>query len=138
MSDPGGRLAEDRRFFYNTDEEAGEPSCSRRHPPRLPGELGRRRAREHLCREAPELAASQIGLARADLQHRLSEASRTLARPWSGGTPRPRTDVGRLRAADELRGASVTEAADKERELYRRDGVIRHALAVLDETGSGQ
>ena len=81
MPEPGGRLAEDRRFFYTTAEEAGQTEllagAIRR---KLPGELGRRSAREHLRREAPGLVESQIGRARADLQYRLSEASRALAR----------------------------------------------------------
>lgn len=56
VPDPGGRLAEDRRFFYTTDEEAGQTEqlagVIRRT---LPGELGRRSAREHLRRELPGL-----------------------------------------------------------------------------------
>jgi GTP-binding protein EngB required for normal cell division len=140
VPDPGGRLAEDRRFFYTTHEEAGQTEllagAIRR---RLPGELGRRRAREHLRREAPELVRSQVGRARGDLQYRLSEASRALARSverrYAEATDRMRAA---LRAADDLRGASAAEAAGKERELSRREAAVRHALAVLDETSSGQ
>ena len=65
VPEPGGRLAEDRRFFYTTADEPGQTEllagAIRR---KLPGELGRRRAREHLLREAPDLVASQIGRAR--------------------------------------------------------------------------
>jgi hypothetical protein len=140
MPDPGARLAEDRRFFYTTDEEAGQTEllagAVRR---RLPGDLGRRWAREHLRREAPGLAASQIGRARADLQYRLSEASRALARSverrYAEATGRMEAA---LQAAAELRGASAAEAAKKECELSRREAAIRHALAALGETGSGQ
>ena len=140
VPDPGARLAEDRRFFYTTDEEAGQTEllagAIRR---RLPGELGRRRAREHLSREAPGLVASQIGRARADLQYRLSEASRALARSmerrYAEATGRMEAA---LRAADELRGASAGEAEGKERELSRREAAIRHVLAVLDGAGGRQ
>ena len=135
VTEPGGRLAENRRFFYTTADEPGQTEllagAIRR---RLPGELGRRRAREHLLREAPDLVASQIGRARADLQYRLSEATRALA-----GTVERRCAeaTGRMRAAlcaaAELRGASVADAAEKERDLSEREVAIRHVLALLNE-----
>ncbi len=139
VPDPGGRLAEDRRFFYTTDEEPGQTEllagAIRR---RLPGELGRRRAREHLRREAPGLVERQIGRARGDLQYRLSEASRALARSverrYAEATDRMEAA---LRAADELRSATAADAAGKERELSQREAAVRRALAVLNETGSG-
>jgi hypothetical protein len=62
VPEPGGRLAEDRRFFYSTTEDVGQTEllagAIRR---KLPGELGRRSAREHLRREVPGLVESQIG-----------------------------------------------------------------------------
>jgi hypothetical protein len=135
VTEPGGRLAENRRFFYTTADEPGQTEllagAIRR---KLPGEFGRRRAREHLLREAPGLVASQIGRARADLQYRLSEATRTLA-----GTVERRCAeaTGRMRAAlcaaAELRGASVADAAEKERDLSEREVAIRHVLALLNE-----
>jgi hypothetical protein len=134
VTEPDGRLAENR-FFYTTADEPGQTEllagAIRR---KLPGELGRRRAREHLLREAPDLVASQIGRARGDLQYRLSEATRALA-----GTVERRCAeaTGRLRAAlcaaGELRGASVADAAEKERDLSEREMAIRHALALLNE-----
>ncbi|MGH3207084.1 MAG: hypothetical protein ACRDNO_04930, partial [Trebonia sp.] len=76
---------------------------------------------------------------RGDLQYRLSEASRALARSverrYAEATDRMRAALG---AADDLRGASAAEAAGKERELSRREAAVRHALAVLGETSSGQ
>ncbi|MFY9671540.1 MAG: dynamin family protein [Trebonia sp.] len=135
VTEPGGRLAENRRFFYTTADEPGQTEllagAIRR---RLSGELGRRRAREHLLREAPDLVASQIGRARADLQYRLAEAARALA-----GTVERRCAeaTGRMRAAlcaaAELRGASVADAAEKERDLSEREVAIRHVLALLNE-----
>jgi GTP-binding protein EngB required for normal cell division len=138
MPEPGGRLAEDRRFFYTTADEPGQTEllagAIRR---KLPGELGRRRAREYLLREAPDLVASQIGRARGDLQYRLSEATRTLARSverhYAEATDRLRAA---LRDAEELRGTSVADAAEKERDLSEREAATRHALALLDEAGS--
>jgi GTP-binding protein EngB required for normal cell division len=137
VPDPGGRLAEDRRFFYTTAEEAGQTEllagAIRR---KLPGELGRRSAREHLRREALGLVGSQIGRARADLQYRLSEASRALARSmerrYAEATDRMQAA---LLAAGELRNASAAEVADKERELSQRAAAIRQALALLSDIG---
>ena len=135
VPEPGGRLAENRRFFYTTADEPGQTEllagAIRR---KLPGELGRRRAREHLLRAAPDLVASQIGRARGDLQYRLSEATRALASSvelrYTEATARMRTA---MRAAEKLRGASVAEAEEKERDLSGREVAIRHALALLNE-----
>jgi GTP-binding protein EngB required for normal cell division len=135
VPDPGGRLAEDRRFFYTTSEEPGQTEllagAIRRS---LPGELGRRSAREHLRREAPGLVASQIGRARGDLQYRLSEASRTLASSvehrYAGATGRMRAA---LQAAGELHAAEAAEAAETDRRLSERESALRHALARLSE-----
>jgi hypothetical protein len=134
VPEPGGRLAEDRRFFYTTAEEAGQTEllagAIRR---RLPGELGRRSAREHLRREVPGLAASQTGRARADLQYRLSEATRALARSverrYAEATGRMQAA---LAAAGELRTASAAEAEGRERELSGQAAAVRSALALLD------
>jgi GTP-binding protein EngB required for normal cell division len=135
VPEPGGRLAENRRFFYTTADEPGQTEllagAIRR---KLPGELGRRRAREHLLRAAPGLVASQIGRARGDLQYRLSEATRMLASSvelrYAEATARMRTA---MRAAKQLRGASVAEAEEKERDLSGREVAIRHILALLNE-----
>jgi GTP-binding protein EngB required for normal cell division len=135
VPDPAGRLAEDRQFFYTTAEEAGQTEllagAIRR---KLPGERGRRSAREHLRREATGLVESQIGRARADLQYRLSEASRALARSmerrYAEATGRMQAA---LRAAGELRNASAAGVADKERELSQRAAAVRRALALIGE-----
>jgi Dynamin family len=138
VPEPGGRLAENHRFFYATADTPGQTEllagAIRR---KLPGELGRRRAREHLLREVRDLVASQIGRARGDLQYRLSEARRALAssveRRYAEATGRMRTA---MRAAEELRGASVADAAEKERDLSERELATRRALALLDEAGN--
>jgi hypothetical protein len=135
VPEPGGRLAEDRRFFYTTAEDAGQTEllagAVRR---RLPGELGRRAAREHLRREAPGLVESQIGRARGDLQYRLAEATRALARVveqrYADGTGRMQAA---LRAAAGLREASDAEAARMESDLTAREAAVRQVLARLDD-----
>ena len=140
VPDPDGRLAEDRRFFYTTGDEAGQTEllagAIRR---KLPGELGRRSAREHVRREAPGLVEGQIGRARGDLQYRLSEASRALARSmerrYAEATGRMQAA---LQAAGELRDASAVDAADKERELSEREAALRQVLISLDEAGTGE
>jgi hypothetical protein len=75
---------------------------------------------------------SQIGRARADLQYRLLEASRALARSmeqrYAEATSRMQAA---LKAAEELRSASAAEAADTERELSDRAAAVRHALSLL-------
>ncbi len=131
----GGRLAEDRRFFYTTAEDAGQTEllagAVRR---RLPGELGRRAAREYLRREAPDLVAGQVGRARGDLQYRLAEATRALARVveqrYADGTGRMQAA---LCAAAGLREASEAEAARMESGLAARETALRHVLARLDD-----
>ena len=55
VPEPGGRLAESRSFFYNTAEDVGQTELLAGAVRRwLPGEFGRRTARDHLRREAPE------------------------------------------------------------------------------------
>jgi len=140
VPEPGGRLAEDRRFFYTIAEDVGQTEllagAVRR---RLPGDLGRRAAREHLRREAPGLAERQIGRARGDLQYRLAEATRALVRVveqrYADGTGRMQAA---LRAAAEMRAASDAEAARREAELDDREAALRQVLTSLDEAQSGQ
>jgi hypothetical protein len=135
VPEPGGRLAEDRRFFYTTAEETGQTELLagiiRR---KLPGELGRRRAREHLRREAPDLVETQIGRARGDLQYRLAEAGRALARTverrYGDATGRMESA---LRAAEGMRNSSAAVAEERERELSERAVATEHVLTLLEE-----
>jgi hypothetical protein len=135
---PDGRLAENRRFFYTTGEDTGQTELLAGAVRRwLPGEFGRRTVREHLRREAPDLAARQVGRARGDLQYRLAEATRALVRVveqrYADGTDRIRSA---LAAAADLRAASAAEAAQKEGELSAREAALRQALALLDQAAS--
>ena len=135
VPEPEGRLAESRRFFYTTGEDIGQTEllagAVRR---RLPGEFGRRTARDHLRREVPDLVGMQVGRARGDLQYRLAEATRALARVveqrYTDGTSRIRSA---LAAAAELRDASAAEAAARERELAGREAAVRHVTDLLDQ-----
>jgi small GTP-binding protein len=134
MPEPGGRLTQDRSFFFSTMEDIGQTElltgAIRRS---LPGELGRRRARNHVRRAAADLVTSQIGRARADLQYRLAEATRKLARVveqrYADGTERMESA---LRAAAELRQASHDEATHKLNDLDEREAELRRALTLLD------
>lgn len=135
LPEPDGRLTQDRTFFFSAGEDVGQTGlltgAIRRS---LPGELGRRRARDHVRRAAADLVASQIGRARADLQYRLAEATRKLARVveqrCADGTERIESA---LRAAAELRQASNDEVARKLNELDEREAELRRALTLLDD-----
>jgi hypothetical protein len=135
VPEPEGRLAESRRFFFAAGEDVGQTEllagAVRR---RLPGEFGRRTAREHLRREVPGLMERQIGRARGDLQYRLGEATRALVRVvrqrYADGTDRIWSA---LAAADGLREASATEVAAKERELAQREAALGHVTGLLDQ-----
>ena len=135
VPEPEGRLAESRRFFYTAGQDAGQTEllagAVRR---RLPGELGRRTARDHLRREAPGLVDNQVGRARGDLQYRLAEATRALARVveqrYADGTDRIRSA---LQAAAELRAASAAQAEEKRGELVKQEVALRRVIALLDQ-----
>jgi GTP-binding protein EngB required for normal cell division len=138
VPEPGGRLAEGRRFFFTTGGDAGQTELLAGAIRRaLPGELGRRRAREHLRREVPELVTSQVGRARADLQYRLSEATRALARAverrYTDATEQMRSA---LRAAAELRESSACDAARIQAQLAERETALRRAMDLLDRAAA--
>ncbi len=138
VPEPEGRLAESRRFFYTAGDDIGQTEllagAVRR---RLPGEFGRRTARDHLRREVPDLVGMQVGRARGDLQYRLAEAMRALARVveqrYADGTSRIRSA---LAAAAELRDASAAEAAAREGELAEREAAVRHVMSLLDQAAA--
>jgi small GTP-binding protein len=127
------RLAPDLSFFYNLAEDAGQTEllagAVRR---RLPGELGRRLARDYLLREARNLADSQTGRARADLQYRLEEATRrlidTVGQRYAESTAHLSAA---LDTAAALRAETAAEAARRENELAEREAVLEAVLAEL-------
>ncbi len=75
----------------------------------------------------------QIGRARGDLQYRLAEATRALARVveqrYADGTSRISSA---LQAAAELGEASAAEAAEKENELAGRETAVHHVMGLLN------
>ena len=133
---PGGaeRLAPDLRFFYLVAENAGQTEllagAIRRH---LPGEAGRRRARAYLRREVAELVPRLIGRARADLQYRLAEATRQLARAtaarYAEGTGRLENALQRATASWET---TAGQTAEQDRELAARQQALDRIGALLD------
>jgi hypothetical protein len=135
VPEPGGRLTGDRRFFPGAAKDTGQADllagAVRR---RLPGEIGRRRVREHLRSEVRGVVASQVDMARAHLQGRMAEATRTLAevaeRRYAEGTERMQAA---LRAAAGLRESSSAEAGRKEQELAEREVALRAVLGLLDQ-----
>ena len=138
VPEPEGRLAESRRFFYTADVGVGQTDLLAGAVRRaLPGELGRRRARDYLRRDAPGLVETQIGRARGDLQYRLAEATRTLARAVE---QRYGDGIGRiqsaLQAAAELREASAAQAEQMEGELADREAALRRVMGLLGSAAS--
>lgn len=131
---PADRLAPDLRFFYVVADQAGQTEllagAIRRH---LPGEAGRRRAREYLRREAADLVPQQIGRARADLQYRLAEATRQLIRETEA---RYADSTGRLesalRLAADMRNATAGEAAQQDQLIARRQQELGAVLSLLE------
>jgi hypothetical protein len=137
---PQERLAPDRRFFYSVAESVDQAEllagAIRR---RLPGELGRRLARDHVLGEVRDQAVRQIGRARSDLQYRLAEATRQLVlavgRRYSGGTDRL---ARALRTAAALREQTAGQAEGRLAELGARERALRGVLARLEHLDLGR
>jgi small GTP-binding protein len=132
---PGDRLAADLSFFYMLDEHVDQAELLagvfRR---RLPGEYGRRVARQRVRGQISDLLGSQIGRARGDLQYRLAEATRRLLasmrRRYACTTERL---VSALDRAAEIRAAASEEGAQQLAELASRDRALRSVLSQLPE-----
>jgi small GTP-binding protein len=133
LPSPGDRLASGERFFYALDEQVDQAEllagAVRR---RLPGEYGRRLARDRLLGQVAELAGSQIGRARGDLQYRLAEATRRLIadlrRRYAGSTDRLAAALDR---AGLIRAAAGQHAEDQLAELAAREHALRALLGQL-------
>jgi small GTP-binding protein len=136
VPDAGGLIAPDRGFFYSVAENVDQAEllagAVRR---KLPGQLGRRLARDYLLGQIAELADRQIGRARADLQSRLARATRQLARAiarrYSASTDRL---ASALETAAALREQTAGQSQTRLRELTRREQALRQVLARLDAT----
>jgi small GTP-binding protein len=135
---PGDRLAPDLGFFYNLGEQVDQvellAGAVRR---RLPGEYGRRLARQRLVAEVPDLVASQVGRARGDLQYRLAEAGRGLLadvrRRYADSTARL---TAALERADRIRSLAGEQGERQLAELAVREQALRRILGELPAAGS--
>lgn len=132
LPSPGQRLAPDVRFFYSLDEHVDQAEllagAVRR---RLPGEYGRRLARQRLLGDVADLVGSQIGRARANLQYRLAEATRQLLadlrRRYAGSTERLSAALDR---AAVIRADASQQSERELAELTARESAL---LAVLSQ-----
>ena len=131
---PGDRLVSSARFRYSLDERVDQAEllagAVRR---RVPGEYGRRLARQRLLGQVAELVGSQIGRARGELQYRLAEATRQLI---SDVRSRYTGSTGRLAAAlDRAAGIRADAGREGERQLAQlaeRERALREVLSRLD------
>ncbi|MGO8956470.1 MAG: dynamin family protein [Streptosporangiaceae bacterium] len=138
LPSPGNRLAADRHFFYSLDERVDQAEllvgAVRR---RLPGEYGRRVARQRLRGQVADLVGSQLGRARGDLQYRLAEATRQLLsdvrRRYADSTDRLATA---LESATAIRAAAGEQAEQKLAELAARECALHAVLGQLPEETS--
>jgi small GTP-binding protein len=127
------RLAPDLGFFYTLGEHVDQAEllagAVRR---RLPGELGRRMARQRLLAEVPELVGGQLGRARGDLQYRLAEATRVLLgdvrRRYSATTERLTAALERAAA---IRAATNVAGQGQLADLRVRENALRSVLGEL-------
>jgi small GTP-binding protein len=132
---PVVQLTPGRRFSFAVAEQVDQAELLagviRR---RMPGRWGRRLARDHLLGEVDDLAARQIGRARADLQYRLAEATRQLiaavARRYADSTDRL---TGALETAAALREQSAAQAAGPLAALAERERELHAIVARLDD-----
>jgi GTP-binding protein EngB required for normal cell division len=129
----GDRLAPDVRFFYTLDEHVDQAEllagAVRR---RIPGEYGRRLARERLLAQVADLVGSQIGRARGDLQYRLAEATRELVsdlrRRYADSTERLTAALDRAAA---IKSQASHEGSRQLAQLGRREDALREVLSTL-------
>jgi small GTP-binding protein len=134
------RLAPDLRFFYTLDEHVDQAEllagAVRR---RLPGEYGRRLARDRLLGQVSELVSSQIGRARGDLQYRLAEATRQLVadvrRRYAGSTQRLAAALDR---ASTIRAAAGQQGDLALARLGERESALRAVLSLLPAEGQAR
>jgi GTPase Era involved in 16S rRNA processing len=138
LPSPGPRLSASTNFFYTLDERVDQAELlagSVRR--RVPGEYGRRLARQRLAGQVAELTGSQIGRARGDLQYQLAEATRRLLADLRR---RYADSVERLTAALDRAGtirAAAGDVGDRQlAELGERERALHAVLARLpDDAG---
>lgn len=135
LPSPGERLPGDTGFFYRLGEQVDQAEllagAVRR---RLPRQYGRRLARQRLLGQAAELADSQIGRARGDLQYRLAEATRQLVadlrRRYAGSADRLAAALDRAGA---IRAAAGQQGERQLAQLAERERALRAVLSQLPD-----
>jgi Dynamin family len=139
LPSPGDRLSAALGFFYTLDEHVDQAEllagAVRR---RMPGEYGRRLARQRLLAQVADLVGSQLGRARGDLQYRLAEATRKLladlARRYAVTTQR--LDAALDRAAA-IRAEAGVQGERELAELDDRERALRALLARVPARDAG-
>ena len=105
---------------------------------RLPGEYGRRLARQRLLGQVAGLAGRLVGRARGDLQYQLAEATRQLTadlrRRHAGSADRLAAALSRARL---IRAAAADSRDQQLAELAERERVLRALLGRLAAEASG-
>jgi ribosome biogenesis GTPase A len=137
LPSPREHLPGSMGFFYTLDENVDQAELLagtvRR---RLPGEYGRRLARERLVGQVAGLAGSQLGRARGDLQYQLAEATRRLLadlrRRYADSVERLAAALGR---ADTIRSAAEDLHARELAALAHRERALRDVLSRLPDGG---
>ncbi len=137
---PGDRLGSGQRFFYVLDEHPDQAEllagAVRR---RLPGELGRRVARQHLLGQLPDQVGAQVGRARGDLQYRLAESTRRLLAElrhrYAECTERLSAALDR---AASIRAATFEQRGQELADLAARAEALRAITVLLSEDSPGR
>jgi len=132
--DPDGRLARTRWPAGPDTGAAGPPGLNlpgAHHA--MPGERGRRRARQHLHDQIPGLVTTELETACTGLRNQLATATRALAAAVArrSADAADRIQAAR-RAAEDLRQSAAAEARRAENPLAAQERALRHVLALLD------
>jgi small GTP-binding protein len=135
LTAPAGRvsLITDPRFHYAPPAPEGPTevlaAALRR---RLPGRLGRTRARRFLREQAAQLLDQMVGRARADLQYRLAQTTAALTSTLTERYAQYTAHLSQaLDAAQRLREAGQAQGAQLRAELDTRERALDELLARL-------
>jgi small GTP-binding protein len=138
LPSPGEKLPPSIGFCYTMAERVDQTELlagSIRR--RLPGDYGRRLARQQLLGQVADLVDSQLGRARGDLQYRLAEATRRLLSEVRG---RYAETAQRLSAALDRAAAIRANAGgqgDRQlTELAARERALRDAISLVDKVSN--
>lgn len=139
LPSPGQSMPGNMRFFYTVHEHVDQAELLAGSVRRwLPGEYGRRLARQRLLGQVAALAGRLVGRARGDLQYQLAEATRQLSadlrRRYAGSADRL---AAALSGAPLIRAAAADLRDQQLAELAERERVLRALLGRLAEGASG-